>query len=269
MRQHPIPQNVLDVEFKLFTKFTVKEFVYMAVGITVGGIFIYLWTNNILPGIIAFPLFMFFTAVGLLLGLIPINDQPAEKFIISYIQAITKPTLRVWQGEEMKMILKQRQQEKVKKGKSEKKQVTPPVNLIDIEEEEKLKHIDKLMEETGLKKAQPVQKNAPQERHILITDETIQQYTIPSIRVNLNGTINLLLVNKNNQPISNATVIIKDAFDKPKIAIRSGMRGEALTDKIIEKGEYHIEILHDNYTFKNVHFVVQRNVYPIVKIMST
>ena len=40
MKQHPIPQNVLDVEFKLFTKFTVREFAYIAIGFGFGGIFI-------------------------------------------------------------------------------------------------------------------------------------------------------------------------------------------------------------------------------------
>ena len=103
MRQHPIPQNVLTVEFKLFTRFTVKEFAYIATGVILGGLFIYLWTEDRLPGIIAFPSFAMFSGIGLILGLVPIQDQPADKILSNYIKAINKPTLRVWQGEEMKL----------------------------------------------------------------------------------------------------------------------------------------------------------------------
>ena len=40
MRQHAIPQNILDVEFKIFTKFTLKEFAYLGIGVGIGGVFL-------------------------------------------------------------------------------------------------------------------------------------------------------------------------------------------------------------------------------------
>ncbi len=88
MRQHPIPQNVLDVEFKLFTKFTLKEFAYIATGVAIGAIFIYLWTENRMPGILAFPSFAFFSGIGLILGLVPIQDQPADRLLSNYVKIL-------------------------------------------------------------------------------------------------------------------------------------------------------------------------------------
>jgi hypothetical protein len=58
MRQHAIPQNILDVEFKLFTKFTLKEFAYLAIGLGIGGIMIYLVVSGIIPPILGIPIFV-------------------------------------------------------------------------------------------------------------------------------------------------------------------------------------------------------------------
>lgn len=99
MRQHAIPQNILDIEFKLFTKFTVREFVYMAVGIGFGGIFLYFFSRGTIPAIIAFPIFLFSSGMGLFLGLVDINDQKADIYFRNYIWAITHPTQRVWKNE--------------------------------------------------------------------------------------------------------------------------------------------------------------------------
>lgn len=304
MRQHSIPQNVLDIEFKLFTKFTVKEFVYMFTGVTIGGIFLYLWTDGALHGIVAFPVFFFFAGIGLILGLVPINDQPADQFIINYINAINNPTQRVWQNkdfkEKMELIAEQRgltfdkiQVDPNKKGEeggkdakiiggiqtdesTEKEQKT----VLDLEEEEKLAKIDVLFEETGLipkkKKAQTnqqqqnVQTNLgnTSQKELIITDETVQQYIIPNLNVKLTGTINMVLNNLKNEPVIGATVIIKDSSQKPILAIKSGSRGEALTNRIFPQGEYYIDILHDQNTFPRIKFMVQKKIYPVIKIKS-
>ena len=266
MRQHPIPQNILDVEFKLFTYFTVKEFAYVATGAVVGGLFIYLWTQNRIPGIIAFPSFIFFGGLGLVLGMVPIQDQPADKIISNYIRAINRPTLRVWQGKEMKLKMKKRENA----GKTSIAEVhgsrPEQVSLADVEEREKLEKIGEMMEETGLG-----QRTAPQpkrEERIVITSENIEQYIIPNVQIQLTGTINMVLVNKQNQPSTNATVIVKDNMEKPRLALRSGSKGEILSTKKLEKGEYKIEIKHENYTFSPIRFIVEKPIYPVIKISS-
>ena len=116
MRQHAIPQNILDVEFKIFTKFTLKEFGYLAAGIGGGGIFLYLYAKNQIPSIIAIPIFIILSGAGIFFALIPINDQPADKFLGNFIKAIRKPTRRVWLNSEMK---ESRSQEDARLAKEE------------------------------------------------------------------------------------------------------------------------------------------------------
>ncbi len=266
MRQHPIPQNILDVEFKLFTYFTVKEFAYVATGTVIGGLFIYLWTQNRIPGIVAFPSFIFFGGVGLILGIVPIQDQPADKILSNYIKAINRPTLRVWQGKEMKLKMKKRENAGRASISEIQKNRPQQVSLADVEEREKLEKIGEMMEETGLG-----QRTAPQpkkEQRIIITKENIDQYVLPNVKVQLVGTINMVLVNRQNQPIANATIIVKDNTEKPRLALRSGLKGEVLSTKKLEKGEYRIEIKHENYTFSPIRFLVEQPVYPVIKISS-
>jgi hypothetical protein len=304
MRQHSIPQNVLDVEFKLFTRFTIKEFVYMFAGISIGSIFIFLWTEGSLHGIIAFPVFLFFAGIGLILGLVPINDQPADQFIINYINAINNPTQRVWQNkdfkEKMELVARQRgltfdkiQVDSGKKGislerevniiggiKGQKTEENEQKTVLDLEEEEKLEKIDILFEETGLipkKKGEQLNqikqniKNNPGNnliKELVITNETVGQYAIPNLNVKLTGTVNMVLNNTKNEPIIGATVIIKDSSQKPILAVKSGSRGEVLTNRIFPNGEYNIDILHDQNTFPKIKFIVQEKIYPVVKIKS-
>lgn len=269
MKQHPIPQNILDVEFKLFTRLTLKEFAYVATGTIIGGIFIYLWTQNRMPGIVAFPSFAFFGGLGLILGLVPIQDQPADRILSNYIKAINRPTLRVWQGEEMKLRMKMRDNA-AKPGISEVQKNQPEqVSLADIEEKEKLEKIGEMMKETGLGGKQNVSKQIESKKqNLIITKDNIDQYTVPNAQTQLVGTINLILTNKQNQPISNATVIIKDSFNKPKLALRSDNQGEVLSTKKLENGEYKVEIKHENYGFGTIKFLVEKPIYPLIKITS-
>ncbi len=64
MKQHAIPQNVLDVEFKLFTKLLLKEFAYLAIGVGIGGLFLYLTVSKKIPAIIGIPIFVVFSGAG-------------------------------------------------------------------------------------------------------------------------------------------------------------------------------------------------------------
>ncbi len=271
MRQHPIPQNVLDVEFKLFTRFTVKEFAYISTGIVIGAIFIFLWTENRIPALVAFPSFAMFSGAGLILGLVPIQDQPADKILGNYIKAINRPTLRVWQGEEMKLKLKDRQN--AGKASVVEAQKTGPkaVNLLDVDEKERLDYFEKLMDETGLKsekKELHTQQTSTKIQKVVISNSNIDKYLVPNLNIKLLGTVNLLLLNKQGRPISDATVIVKDSADKPRLATKSGRQGDVLTSKKLEKGEYKIEIMHDQYTFNPITFLIEDDIYPVIKITS-
>jgi hypothetical protein len=105
MKQHPIPHNILDIEFKLFGKLTLKQAGFIAIGGVSGGLFLILRANGVVPDILAWPAFLLLSGVGLFLGLVPINEQTADKIIGYYFTAIGKPTRRVWKNEQFKQRL--------------------------------------------------------------------------------------------------------------------------------------------------------------------
>jgi hypothetical protein len=98
VKQHPIPHNILDIEFKLFGKLTLKQAAYIAIGVVTGGIFLLLRANGAIPDILAWPAFLILSGIGLFVGLVPINDQTADTLIANYFKAIGSPTRRVWKN---------------------------------------------------------------------------------------------------------------------------------------------------------------------------
>lgn len=100
MRQHPIPHNILDIEFRLFGKFTAKQFAYIAIGVVAGGLLLIMRANGALPNILAWPGFLLLAGAGTFLGVVPINDQGADEIIANFFKAIQKPTRRVWKNKQ-------------------------------------------------------------------------------------------------------------------------------------------------------------------------
>lgn len=97
MKAHAVPQDIMTVEFKLFGNFlSLREFVFVAVGIAVAYFFYFLMKNGILPSILAFPAILVFGLGGIMMGLVPIQDKSLDKWIMNYLLAIRRPTQRVW-----------------------------------------------------------------------------------------------------------------------------------------------------------------------------
>ena len=249
MRQHPIPQNVLDIEFKLFTRFTLKEFAYLALGIGTGSIFLYFSIGGDIPGIVGIPLFAILSGTGAFLALVPINDLPADKAIINFFSAINKPTQRVWLNETMK-----------------EQRIKPQVNAID----ESKKKVIGASELTQQRKAEIFEENpgddilagdstqevtttlqvvqeakeivSPNEEYITITEENISSFQFPIKSVDqLPGNINIWLCTKDSQPLSGINAFLKDSSGKILYANKTGPNGYFLTNKIYPEGIYTVE----------------------------
>ena len=249
MRQHPIPQNVLDIEFKLFTRFTLKEFAYLALGIGTGSIFLYLSIGGDIPGIVGIPLFALLSGIGSFLALVPINDLPADKAIINFFSAINKPTQRVWLNETMK---EQRIKPQVSAIDESKKKVigasdltqqqkanifeeNPGDDILAVESIESVNTTPQVVEE----KKESVTSS---EEYITITEENISRFQFPIKSVDqLPGNINIWLCTKDNQPLSNINSFLKDSNGKILYANKTGPNGYFLTNKIYPEGIYTIE----------------------------
>jgi hypothetical protein len=260
MRQHAIPHNILDIEFKLFTKFTFKEFAYLAIGIGFGGIMIYLTVREDIPGIIGIPIFIVSSISGIVLGLVPINDQHAEVFIKNFVNALRNPTQRVWLNKEMK---EQRLKPEVKptedgqivhKDVKQKKKkiigVTVPFQKEKIIKEE----VEDPLDEKNLKIDEELMTNtASTQSRILITDENISKYQFNIKSVDkLPGNINIWLSTKDFKPVPNVITYLKSSNGKVLYANKTGTNGYFLTSKLWDPGKYMLEFDHPVYKFPEV-----------------
>jgi hypothetical protein len=271
MRQHAIPQNILDVEFKLFTKFTLKEFAYLAIGIGFGGVMFYMMASEMIPGVLGLPVALISSGAGIFLGLVPINDQDADIFVKNYITAITSPTQRVWMNKEMRT---ERVKPEVKPSedgglipkdmKEEKKRIIG-VSLQSNKDSTEDSEVDMLSEELDVD--EDLLTPPPLDpTHILINDQNISnyQFSIKSLD-KLPGNINIWLCTKDFKPIPNVIVYLKSTRDKILYANRTGVNGYFLTNKIWEPNTYVLEFQHPVYKFPKVEIELseQNNKLPI------
>lgn len=261
MRQHPIPQNILDVEFKLFSKFTLKEFAYLAIGLGFGGLMIYLVVAKTIPGLIGIPICILTSGAGIFLGLVPINDQDADVFIKNYIGAITAPTQRVWMNNEMqqertKPELKPSADGKlVQKSFKEKTSTIIGGNLLQTTNEE-------VPVETTLDtKPTPIAQD-----RLIISEENRKNYefTIQNLE-KLPGNINIWLYTGDMVSVPNVITYMKSEDGKILYANRTGASGYFLTNKMWIKGRYTLEFIHPQYKFPKVDILLtnEMNKLPI------
>ncbi len=270
MKQHPIPQNVLDVEFKLFTKFTLKEFAYLAAGVLGGGVFLLLNRQIGLPSIIAWPAFLLLSGVGTFLALVPINDQNADEFIKNFFVAINRPTQRVWLNEEMqenrtKPVINADLEEKKKiiggNAQIEKKSsqfIEKPGD--DILDTQASKDTDVPKEKSTTVNKEEKQNQTTQQKKLIIGPQNISQYQFKIQSVdNFPGNINIWLADINNRGISNIPTFLKNKDGKVIFANRTGPNGYFLTNQIFPPDIYYLQFEQDNYQIPDVQLILDED----------
>jgi hypothetical protein len=93
-KQHAVPQNIMDVEFKLIGELTMRQFVYIASFAVAAYI-----AKHVVPN----PFKWFFVVglglTGLALAFVPFEDRGLDEWIVNFFKAINKPTLRIWKKE--------------------------------------------------------------------------------------------------------------------------------------------------------------------------
>lgn len=260
MRQHPIPQNILDVEFKLFTKFTLKEFAYLAIGLGLGGLMIYLTVKKIIPGILGIPVFIFSSGAGIFLALVPINDQDADTFIKNYITAITSPTQRVWMNKKIRderakpLIKPTKDGSLVHKETPDKPQIIGGNKIPEPAEQEE----EKVQE--------PVVATSPSVLQINSENISTYQFNIKTLD-SLPGNINIWLCTKSMAPIPNVIAYLKNREGKILYANKTGPNGYFLTNKMWDPEVYTLEFQHPQFQFPKVQLIlVDKNVKLPIKI---
>lgn len=165
-KQHPVPQNIMEVEFKLVGDMTLRQFGYVAGGAIIGFI-IY---SQPLPSVIRWPLIFLVATVALGMAFVPIEERGLDTWIKNFFIASYSPTQRVWKEEPAPS----RKPVETKKNKKEEKKATTAksgdvkrkkVEKLGKELQEKIEETKKeksKSEEDLTKKASEVSKNLDQ-----------------------------------------------------------------------------------------------------------
>lgn len=157
MERHAVPQNIMEVEFKLFGALTVRQFGYLAGGLILALIIYF----TPLPGLLRFALIIISVLLGLFLSLVRINGQSSSVWLTNFIVAMFTSQERVWKKTGVvpeifqEQVQKSREETlmKVKKQGRIKASVTPlskfetetVITQADKEEELRLQQIEKQM----------------------------------------------------------------------------------------------------------------------------
>jgi len=95
-KQHPIPQQVLGIQFKIVGDLTLRQFVILAL---FGGLAYALFSLPNVNPLIKIPLAGIVLLIGVAFSLVPVQDQPLDRWLANFFEAIYSPTKRVWQKE--------------------------------------------------------------------------------------------------------------------------------------------------------------------------
>ena len=90
-KQHAVPQNIMDVEFKVIGELTLRQFAYLLV----------FWGTAYLvavymSGLFKWPLAVFCTLMGLGLAFIPIQERGMDQWVVNFIKAMYTPNQKIW-----------------------------------------------------------------------------------------------------------------------------------------------------------------------------
>lgn len=94
MESHPIPQNVTSFEFHLVGDMTLKQFGYLATGLSIA----YLTFMFVFPSapILAIPIIIISSLTGTAFAFLPIQDRPLDHWLTIFIKAVFTPTKASW-----------------------------------------------------------------------------------------------------------------------------------------------------------------------------
>ncbi len=94
MEAHPIPQNVTAFQFHLVGDMTLKQFLYLLVGVGIAYLVFVLFSGS-LP-LVAWPISFISSILGVAFAFIPISDRPLDYWLGSFLKAVYSPTKKIW-----------------------------------------------------------------------------------------------------------------------------------------------------------------------------
>jgi hypothetical protein len=90
--QHAVPQNIMDVEFKLIGDLTMRQFFYLMIFV---GIAYAAWSFNI-PSVLKWPTVIISVLLGLGFAFIPVEDRGLDEWVVNFLVSIYGENQRIW-----------------------------------------------------------------------------------------------------------------------------------------------------------------------------
>lgn len=94
-KQHAIPQNVLDVQFKIISGLTMRQFFYLLIN----GVIVYITFLAVGNTYLKVLIMGFFALFGVFLAYIPLNERGLDEWIVFFFKAVYRNNQRVWKKE--------------------------------------------------------------------------------------------------------------------------------------------------------------------------
>lgn len=94
-KMHAVPQNIMDVEFKIIGDLTMRQFFYLLIFSALA------YASFALIGIAIFKwvLGLSFVGLGIVLAFLPIEDRGLDEWITNFFRGVYLPNQRVWRKE--------------------------------------------------------------------------------------------------------------------------------------------------------------------------
>lgn len=246
MERHAVPQNIMEVEFKLFGALSVKQFAYLATLLMIAlGIYF-----TPLPGILRVVLIIIAVILGIFLSLIKINGQYSSVWLTNFIVAMFTSQERVWKKtgvvpdvfhEEVKRT-KEETLEKVKKEGRIRASVAPltkfevqkEFTVADREEELRLKQIEQEMFGTQS------------------SDTSLNTSTITSEQGSSSKTIMIkgFVVDNKENPVQGALVSVNSESGEFINEVTTDDKGQFNLDTALSPGVYFVSIAAPKLVFE-------------------
>lgn len=256
MKQHPIPQDITNYKFHLIGSMTLKQFAELAVAVVLA--FIIFKTNLI--SIVKWPLIFLSVGFGAIIAFVPFEERPMDHWIKTFFKKIYHPTKFFWKkankipdlfsykitsvqedffapNVNLNPARKQRIFEYLKSIPSDEK-----LDNFDLEENQKVNSILNEFDNVSVEAEDIEIEIKKQEKPNLKT--RVRKLQAPQAFVSSNdhlpNQIFGLVIDENDQAVSQALVEIKDQNGQSVRIIKSDADGNFSINKSLENGKYSV-----------------------------
>lgn len=303
MEKHAVPQNIMDVEFKLFGSLTVKQFSYVAISFLTA-LFFYIIP---LPGLLKVIFIIITVGLGLAFSFVTVNGLPFTTWfgnftsnlfasqrkvykktplppkVLSDIKITAKRGINVGKAKDVEdnnylQALLERNRDK----KDEQVARDETVELTSITDQkvddpfanDKASALDKYFANAAV---QSFAKNGEMPARIDPTQNLQNtQVTKPNENEPKVQVINELqanqiagfVVDKSGKVISSATVTITNSGDSQQVSVYTDDRGKFILPKALANGTYQIAIQSEGYVFPEFTLQLTGELIPLYKYMA-